>query len=303
MNTKKSNFMNDERDEKQAIRCLKIVDYIYLNGSSSLSQLCGYIGKLTVASGLDSEIVERDIEQLMRCGLPIILDDDGIYHIQAQIPGFEMRLTSIEWSLIKSWAVTYLQSEIFAKCTVSKDVMMQAITVLDAGLHKFYPDTKGISKMELTPKELETLTSARSVGVLRSSDVTGITRLTLRRLHLVDFIQTRAAIDINQLMTILDTSERTVHYDLHVLRCASIEIKFFRHSQEYVIDDLNRYLCLNTTSSHMEVLKSLLQPLSNAYKNNSEPTILQCASYKLLSYIQLHFNRVNSIPIKAAVES
>jgi len=235
------NSAGDGQDER-TLRCLRITDFTYWNGATSLGELSASFSELPAVTAAKTTLLERDIDLLARQGLPIRIDADRYCRIHEVVPGFALRLTKAEASAIWAWCVVRHGIARSVKFDLPDETIADAVAVLEKGLKIFHPSSEMMVDGAIQRIVSAGLDSEQPPRMFSLVDLHGEARLVYRRLRIVDLIDGRTALNSSQLAAALDVSQRTVHGDLTVLRQAGIEISYGRDSNRYVRAGLNQYL-------------------------------------------------------------
>ena len=270
----------------QAVRCLKITEFTYWNGSASLPELAASLAGLRPAVDVMPATLERDIALLARHGLPIEIAADGRRRIHGVVPGFALRLRRDEASAVWACCVARNLADVASKFKVSDATMADGVAVLEAALKRFHPGSEVIPESSSVLMASGEPQVAQPLNVLRTSKLCGEARLVHRRLRIVDLIESRKARGVEQLAAVLDVSHRTVHSDLTVLRHAGVDTRYCRDCREYAVMGLNRYLCGHLSLPMAEALWVCFQTPEDARDVGASPA-LQQASRKLACGIGL----------------
>ena len=301
MSKQRPNILHVEQNDEQSIRCLNIVDNICMYGPSSVSELIHALQRILAEKSINEDIIKGDIDYLQHHGIPIKLEDDKLYHLRMKTSGFKLRITTLEALTLKAWGYTCIQIAIPKKNQTYSEEMFRIITILENGIRIHFANIQADSTLEFTQEEFETLKTKRLGQKTQSVNFTSIARTIYRRLSIIDLFENHAAIDIDRISRKLDISVRTLRNDLDILRRAGINIRYCRSRQKYIVEDLNWYLCDHLSCSQVKILLELLQPLLESYLDNSHPTLLQCASYKLSTYLQQHHKQFKEVPEKPII--
>lgn len=274
-------------EDEQSVRCLKVTDFAYWRGSASLTELTAACVGLRGAGDVNPSVLEQDIALLVRQGLPFHTTGDGRYQINAALPGFGLRLRKYEASALWAWCVAHRPVVGAPKREPPDASAADAIGVLEEGLRGFH---SGAEVIDNAGSMLSGSEGLQPAGAVRATDVHGEARLVYRRLRIVDLIERRTAVDIQQVAAALDVSYRTVHADLAMLREVGIDIQYVRGKHEYVVGGLNHYLSEHLTLPMAAALLAFLSPTNTTEASCAPSHVFQSASRKVTESIRLMFH-------------
>ncbi|MCG8405768.1 MAG: hypothetical protein MI923_11270 [Phycisphaerales bacterium] len=219
--------------EKQSVRCLQTVEHIYRVGVASIQSLV----ELT---GSDVATIEKDVDLLRRGGLQIHVDDKVRYRIGQAIPGFSLRLRAPEVTV--AWAKISFCSRCWLNVghDLPEESLAGAREVLGSALQKYYPSEEVYARpgcAGFDPFDLEPEPDGNGLHPLR-----GEAKRVCKRLRIIDLAESGHGCRREQLTNLLGVSDRTIGYDLRVLRKAGLEISFLRDRHCYWVDTLHTHL-------------------------------------------------------------
>ena len=287
-NSDTDNSAGDGQEER-ALRCLRITDFTFWSGSTSLAALSASFAGLPTVTVPETALVERDIDLLARQGLPIRIDANRWCQIYQVVPGFTLRLSKEEASAIWAWCVVRNGTAGSAKCEAPDKTIADAVVVLQEGLKIFHPGSEMMADGVTTWIESGRLDSEQPSRITLMSELLGEARLVYRRLRIVDLIDSRTALNISQLAAVLDVCQRTVHSDLTALRHVGIEITYGRDGSRYVRTGLNRYLAEHLNVWQAAALLVFFEAPEDAPDTPNRSPALRCAARKLVLSIRLGF--------------
>jgi predicted DNA-binding transcriptional regulator YafY len=267
------------------------VEHVYWSGSTSLQKLSATLAGLPGISDTSATVVEQDIALLRRHGLPMSVDEAGRWRIDAVIPGFALRLTKAEASIVWAWCVARRSSDRPVAPCVSPGQLSAAVATLLSGLRQFHVGSEVMNAADGTTTRPEVVAAGEPERRLQASELIGGARLVYRRLRIVDLIEGRKAVNTSQLAAVLDVSQRTVHDDLNVLRCSGLEIRFCRRCQEFQTKGLNSYLAGRLTLPTAAALLVLFTSTDGPHRSPHGAVAFGVASEKLAKSIRLIFAR------------
>ncbi len=278
-------------EDERRIRHSKIVEHVYWSGSTSLQELSATLAGLPGITDTSATVVEQDIALLRRHGLPMSVDEAGRWRIDVVIPGFALRLTKAEASLVWAWSVASTSSDRPVAPYVPPGELSAAVATLLAGLRRFHTGSEVMNAADGTITRPEVVAAGEPERRLQASELIGEARLVYRRLRIVDLIEGRKAVNTSQLAAVLDVSQRTVHDDLNVLRCSGLGIKFCRRCQEFQTKGLNSCLAGRLTLPTAAALLVLFTPADEPHSSTHGAVAFGVASEKLAKSIRLIFAR------------
>ncbi|UCE61708.1 MAG: HTH domain-containing protein [Phycisphaerales bacterium] len=279
------------REVEQQVRCLKIVDSTYWLGSASLEELSALVAELSGITDASVSTVKRDIALLQRQGLPISVDGNERWRIDAEIPGFALRLTKAEASIVWAWCVACRSSGRPVAPYASSAALSTAVGTLLSGLRRFHGGSEVMNAASDVSTPPETSPSGEPKRRLEASKLMGEARLVYRRLRIFDLIESQKALNTIQIAAVLDVSRRTVHDDLSALRCSGLKIKFCRRSHEFRTEGLSSYLADRLTLAMAGALLVLFKS-PNAPDSSTHGVVpFRVTSEKLAKSIRLMFMR------------
>ncbi len=278
-------------EDERRVRCLKIVEHVYWSGSASSEQLSTTLAGLPDTRDTSASRVEQDIAVLRHDGLPMRVDEAGYWRIDAVIPGFAIRLTKAEASVVWAWLVAHGNSHRVAARSVSREDLSAAVATLLSGLRQFHKGSEVMNAAGDTAARRDVSRTGESKGRLQVSRLIGEARLVHRRLRVLDLIAGRRALNTSELATGLDVSRRTVHDDLNVLRRCGFEVKFSRRHQEFQIQGLNSYLADHLSLPMAAALLALFEPPDAPHLPSSGAVPWDMVSEKVARGIRLSFSR------------
>ena len=270
---------------------MKIVQHVYWSGSTSLQELSAALAGLPGRIDTSATVVEQDIALLRRHGLPMGVDEAGRWRIDAVIPGFALRLTMAEASLVWAWCVARRSSDRPVAPCVPPGELSAAVATLLSGLRQFHKGSEVMNAADGTASRPEVVAAGEPERRVQASELIGEARLVYRRLRIFDLIEGRKALNTSQLAAVLDLSQRTVQDDLNVLRCSGLGIKFCRRWQEFETRGLNSYLADRLTLPTAAALLVLFTPTDEPHSSPHGAVAFGVASEKLAKSIRLIFAR------------
>lgn len=287
--TKRSRFA---AGEARRIRCIKIVKDVYWNGSASAQELCATLSGLPGITDTDASTVEQDLVQLQRQGLPISVSESGRWRIDATIPGFDLRLTKAEASVVWAWCIARGSSDLPLPAGSSSEEQSVAVSTLLSGLRQFHKGSEVMSTGTDNTTRTGVSNARAPVRRVQASELIGEARLVFRRLRIVDLIEDRKALNTTQLAAALDVSQRTAHDDLNFLRCSGFDIRFQRRFHEFRIEGLNSFLADHLTSPMAFALLDLLEPPNSSKRSKDRAATPRVALKKLQESIRVLVTRM-----------
>lgn len=234
--TMRQNKPTRERvSEEQSVRCLQMVEHIYRMGSASSQTL-------TQVTGADSATVQKDLEMLCRGGLKIHVDDQSNYRIQQSIPGFSLRLRAPEVAV--AWAkITFCSRCHFnVRDETTFEALSDARVLMATALRKYYPESEGSVCQLPRCSDLDAAESRPETDVSGLDNLRAEAKRVCKRLRIIDLTESGHGCRREQLTTLLGVSDRTIGYDLRIVRNAGIEISFLRDRRSYWVDTLHNHL-------------------------------------------------------------
>lgn len=250
-------------EDQRRVRCMKIVDHLGWNGPTTIEDLSASLSGLSSITAASGELIAQDLAQLQHDGLPIVRDCADRWRIDAEMPGFGQRLTRAESSVVWARCVARGGPVDPSEPSVFFRELSAGVTTLLSGLRTYQPGSDVIQNLGSGGSQLRLPFVPKPAEPLEVSRLIGETRLAYRRMRIVDFIQSKIALNTSQLAAALGVSQRTVHEDLNVLRHCGMGIKFRRHRNEYQIVGLNSYLAEHLALPMAAALLVLFDP-SNA---------------------------------------
>lgn len=272
-------------------RCLKICEFTYWNGSASLQEISEILLKLSTLTEVGATVIEDDIRQLARHGLPIPSGSDGRWRIDGLLPGFALRLRRHEASALWAWCVACAPTTSNSMIQAPNPELEAAILVLEDGLTKFHPGSQVLTGIDSNIVLRELQDSQTLVPPVRACDIHGEARLVHRRLRIVDLVESRTALDADKLAAALDVSCRTIHNDLTILKDVGIEAHYGRRNQEYFIVGLNQYLADHLSWEMAGAIIKFFEEPSATGQGDVHASQLRSASRKLTQGIRLMFGQ------------
>lgn len=250
-------------EDQRRVRCTKIVDHLGWNGPTTIEDLSAALSGLSSITDASSELLAQDIALLQHDGLPIVRDSAHRWRIDAAMPGFGLRLTRAEASVV--WARCVARGGPVGPSEPSVFVreLSAAVTTLLSGLRRFQSGSEVMQDSAGGGSRLQSPYVTEPAKPLPVSRLIGEARLVYRRMRIVDLIESRNALNTGQLATALGVSQRTVHENLNLLRQCGVGIKFRRRCHEYQIVGLNSYLADHLTLPMAAAVLVLFDP-SNA---------------------------------------
>lgn len=278
-------------EDVRRTRCLKIVEHVYWSGSASSGELSVTLGGLSGTTDTSVHVIDRDIGELRRNGLPMSVDGAGRWRIDAMIPGFALRLTKAQASVLWAGCVACRSSDRLVAPRVCAAELSAAVAILLSGLRQFHRGSEVLGAADGATVGPEVSRGGEPERRIQARELTGEARLVHRRLRILDLIEGRRALNTGQLAAMLDISQRTVHDDLDALRRAGLELKFCRRSKEFQTKGLNSYLAGRLTLPTAAGLLTLFTPTDALHKNTDDAIVFNVASEKLTMGIRLQFAR------------
>ncbi|UCC29938.1 MAG: DeoR family transcriptional regulator [Phycisphaerales bacterium] len=236
-------------------------------------------------------VVEQDIALLRHHGLPMSVDEAGRWRTDAVIPGFALRLTKAEASVVWAWCVAYRSPDRPLAHQATSVALSEAVATLLEGLRRFHKGSEVMDAAGAAMAGPEASPVGEPERRLKASELTGEARQVHRRLRILDLVERQWVTITRQLAAVLDVSERTIHDDLNVLRYSGLKIKFCRRSQRFQAQGLNSYLADCLTPPMAAALLHLFKPPNAARNGTSGATRFSVASEKLAKSIRLIFAR------------
>lgn len=276
-------------------RCLKICEFTYWNGSASLQEISEILLKLPTLTEVGATVIEDDIRQLARHGLPIPLGSDGRWRIDGLLPGFALRLRRHEASALWAWCVARAPTTSNSMIQAPNPELEAAILVLEDGLTKFHPDNQILTKIDYNIMLQKSEDSQTLIPPIYAYDIHNKAQLVHQRLHIVDLIENRTTLDANQLTTALNVSYQTIHNDLTILRAVGIEARYGRRRQEYFIVGLNHCLANHLSLEMASAIINFFEEPSATGQGDVHAAQLRRASRKLTQGIRLMFGQQGRI--------
>lgn len=256
----------------------------------SLQEVSAKLEGLSGITNTSADVIDQDIALLRHDGMSMSIDETRRWRVDAAIPGFALRLTKAEASMVWAWSVAYASSDRPVAAGVSPAALGAAVRTLQAGLRRFHPGSEVMRAVDGTTPRPDIVTGCEREHRLQASELTGEARLVYRRLSVVDLIESRKALNTSQLAAALYVSRRTVHDDLNVLRGSGLAIRFCRRGQEFHAQGLNAFLARHLTLPVAAALLVLLKPAVERHDDDdADPS--NVASEKLAKSIQLIFAR------------
>lgn len=278
-------------EDERPVRRLKIVEHVYWSGSRSLQELSATLKGLSGITDTSANVVDQDIALLRHHGLPMSIDETGRWRIDAVVPGFALRLTKVEASVLWAWCVTHKSSDgPVAPCVFAAELSAAVATLL-SGLQRFHKGSEVMGVVDGTTTRPDASHVGEPKRHLRGSELIGEVRLAYRRLRILDLIEERTALNTSYLAAVLDVSQRTVYDDLNVLRHSGLDIRFYRCSQEFQTKGLSSYLSEHLTLPMGAALLVLFTPTDAPHSSTHGVVPISVVSEKFAKSIRLIFAR------------
>lgn len=271
--------------KKRRVRCLKIVEHTYWNGSISLSKLADAVSELPCIQRAECDVVLADIVLLRRQGFPIELCQGRRCSIRGAIPGFSLRLTRAQASVLLACCASYRDADTPRVREASGSVMTDAIQSLEEGLRRFHPGSERIPVARAGGRMAE---SSDDSTIDSGASLSREARLVHRCLCVLDTVERRDVRTVDQLATALNLSDRTLHNDLGMLREAGFDIIYDRRRREYHAFGLTQYLSHTLTAPAAAALLEFFKGQTDTTSNRTHP--LHGAVSKLVESIRLVFS-------------
>lgn len=276
-------------EDQRRIRCMKTVDHLGWNGSTTIEELCAALSGLSSLADPSSELVAQDIALLQHEGLPIVRDTADRWRIDATMPGFRLRLQRAEASAV--WARCFAHSGLDgpSEPRIFSRELLAAVATLLSGLRMFQAGSEVMQDSVAGGSRLPLRFVTEPAKPLQVSRLIGEARLVYRRMRIVDLIESRNALDTGQIAAVLSMSHRTVHDDLNVLRHCGVGITFRRYCNQYQIAGLNSYLADHLTLPMAAALLVLFEPSNARHDFVADALPSSMGPKKLIESIRLIF--------------
>lgn len=274
--------------DERAVRCLQIVNHTYCQRTTSLTELARVTGET-------KSVVERDIALLKDGGLQLAVDARGECRIDQRVPGFSLRLTIPE--AYAAWAKLAFCSHcrLAMGDAISSEATNAASKLLADGLRQYYPET---DRAQVGHFDCGAGPPALPIDATKShgwEHLGGEARRACKRLWMHELIETGRGRKRDELATLIDISDRTVGYDINVVRKAGLHINFLRDKRRYSVDTLHTYLEAGLTADDHAPIGAALLAMFAMQESPEQPAALRpwcvAASRKMEKSLRLIYRR------------